>query len=128
MNALSHDAIVSDPREAMARDLLGGIPRPSPIIHHTLLPALDTGAPLSLADCAWPEGIHAAAHQHADEDEIVVVLAGLLELRMGDHVLRLGPGRTAFVPRGTEHEVRALTASRHVAILTRRSLETPATA
>jgi quercetin dioxygenase-like cupin family protein len=128
MNALSRDPLVSDHREAMARDLLGGIPKPSPITHHTLLPALETGAPLSLADCAWPEGTHATAHQHADEDEVVVVLSGLLELRMGVHVLRLGPGRTAFVPRGTEHEVRALTVTRHVAILTRRSLEAPAAA
>jgi quercetin dioxygenase-like cupin family protein len=126
MNALSRDAFVPDHREAMARDLLGGIPKPSRITHHALLPALDTGAPVSLADCSWPEGLHIPAHRHADEDEVVVVISGLLELRVGGQVLRLGPGRTAFVRRGTEHEARALSATRHVAILTRRSLEAAA--
>lgn len=125
MNALSRDPLLSDPREAMARSLLGGIPAPSPITHHALLPALDTGASLRLADCAWPEGFHIPVHRHADEDEVVVVLSGLLEMRVDGQVLRLGPGRTAFVRRGAEHEVRALTATRHVAILTRRSLEAP---
>lgn len=125
MNALSQDLFVPDFREAMARDLLGGIPMPSAITYHALLPALDTGAPVSLADCAWPEGHHIRAHRHADEDEMVVVLSGLLEMRVGDQVLRLGAGRSAFVRRGTEHEVRALTATRHVAILTRRSPEAP---
>lgn len=126
MNALSSNPLVPDVREAMARGLLGAAGfAPSPITCHARLPALETGASVSLADCTWPEGTHVAAHRHAHEDEVVVVVSGLLDLRMGGQVLRLGPGRTAVVPRGTEHEVRALSTARHIAILTRHGLESP---
>jgi quercetin dioxygenase-like cupin family protein len=42
---------------------------------------------------------------------------------MGGQAFRFGPGQTVFIPRGLEHEVRAYTETRHIAILTRKALE-----
>jgi quercetin dioxygenase-like cupin family protein len=42
---------------------------------------------------------------------------------MGGQAFRFGPGQTGFVPRGMEHEVRAYTEARHIAILTRKGAE-----
>lgn len=127
MNALARDiSAAANVSTAMARDLLGyGTLRPSAITHHTILSSLDTGAGLSLADSTWAAGTQIARHVHRDEDEVLIVLSGTVEVRIAGRAIRRGPGETAFIPRGMEHDVKAVTEARHIAILTRRSLEGP---
>ena len=49
-------------------------------------------------------GAHAAAHQHPHE-QIVWMLKGEMELRIGGERRRMGPGDVAVIPGGVEHEV-----------------------
>lgn len=42
-------------------------------------------------------------HQHADEDEMFLVVHGRLRLEFRDGVVELGPGEMITVPRGVEH-------------------------
>ena len=127
MNALARDiSAAANISTAMARDLLGfGTLRPSAITYHTILSSLDTGAGLSLADTTWAAGTQIARHVHREEDEILIVLSGTVDVRLGGRSIRRGAGETVFIPRGMEHSVLAVTEARHVAILTRKSLEGP---
>jgi mannose-6-phosphate isomerase-like protein (cupin superfamily) len=42
-------------------------------------------------------------HQHAEEDELFVVLQGELTLELRDGKVTLGPGELVVIPKGTEH-------------------------
>jgi mannose-6-phosphate isomerase-like protein (cupin superfamily) len=42
-------------------------------------------------------------HQHAEEDELFVVIQGELTIQLRDGEIRLGPGEIAVVPKGVEH-------------------------
>jgi mannose-6-phosphate isomerase-like protein (cupin superfamily) len=44
-----------------------------------------------------------AWHEHADEDEMFLVVYGRLTLQFRDHAVRLGPGEFHVVPRKTMH-------------------------
>lgn len=44
-----------------------------------------------------------ALHTQASHDEIVVVVAGDVEFRVGDEKRRVGPGDFIFIPRDTIH-------------------------
>jgi quercetin dioxygenase-like cupin family protein len=113
-----------DHLQRMARDLLGFASRPaSPITYHTMLPSILTGEAMSLVESTWPLGTACPCHRHDAENEILIVLSGTLEVRMAGQAMRFGPGQTAFIPRGLDHEVRAYTEARHIAILTRKDLE-----
>jgi mannose-6-phosphate isomerase-like protein (cupin superfamily) len=46
-------------------------------------------------------------HQHADTDELFLVLSGQLTVQMRDRDVVLGPGELFVVPQGTEHCPRA---------------------
>ena len=48
-------------------------------------------------------------HSHADVDELFLVWRGRLRIAFRDHVLDLGPGEMAVVPRGVEHRTAAET-------------------
>lgn len=127
MNALARDlSAAANVSKAMARDLFGfaTVP-PSAITYHTMLSSLEAGAGLSLADSTWIAGTRIASHLHHEEDEILIVLSGTVEIRIAGRALRRGLGETAFIPRGLDHEVRAVTDARMISILTRRSLEGP---
>lgn len=43
-------------------------------------------------------------HTHADTDELFLVLAGLLTIRLDEGDVTLGPGELYVVPRGTPHQ------------------------
>lgn len=43
-------------------------------------------------------------HQHAEEDELFLVLQGELEIELRDRRLRLREGEFCIVPRGIEHK------------------------
>jgi len=42
-------------------------------------------------------------HQHANEDELFLVVRGSLLIKFRGHELRLEPGEFVIVPRGVEH-------------------------
>jgi mannose-6-phosphate isomerase-like protein (cupin superfamily) len=42
-------------------------------------------------------------HQHADEDELFLVLRGTLTIELRDGVVTLGPGEMVVIPKGVEH-------------------------
>jgi mannose-6-phosphate isomerase-like protein (cupin superfamily) len=42
-------------------------------------------------------------HQHADTDELFLILDGELEMEFRDRTEVLGPGELIVIPRGTEH-------------------------
>ena len=42
-------------------------------------------------------------HQHADEDELFIVLRGDLTIELRDGQVTLGPGELVVIPKGVEH-------------------------
>ena len=44
------------------------------------------------------------AHQHTDEDELFLVISGVLRIEFADRVLTLKPGEFCIVPRGVVHK------------------------
>jgi mannose-6-phosphate isomerase-like protein (cupin superfamily) len=42
-------------------------------------------------------------HQHADEDELFLVIRGELTIELRDGNVTLGPGELAVIPQGVEH-------------------------
>jgi mannose-6-phosphate isomerase-like protein (cupin superfamily) len=43
-------------------------------------------------------------HEHADADELFIVIKGVLRMDFRDRQVTLGPGELIVVPRGTEHK------------------------
>lgn len=52
------------------------------------------------------QGAGAPLHYH-EEDELIVVLEGKLEVLLDDEVIEVGPGHTIAVPSGTPHGFKA---------------------
>ena len=48
-----------------------------------------------------PPGDSGRTHRHLQDDEIIFVHRGLLDVRLNDSTYRVHAGGTAFVPRGT---------------------------
>ena len=48
-----------------------------------------------------PPGDSIGVHKHLQEDEVVFVHRGEVEVTLGDSTLRAHPGGTVFIPRGT---------------------------
>ncbi len=44
-------------------------------------------------------------HWHTAAEEIVYMLQGECDVRVGDRKMKLAPGQTLVIPRGTKHEV-----------------------
>ena len=42
-------------------------------------------------------------HQHAEEDELFLVLRGTLTIELRDGAVTLGPGQMTVIPKGVEH-------------------------
>jgi quercetin dioxygenase-like cupin family protein len=53
-------------------------------------------------------GAGAPLHIHTDADEIFIVMAGRLELRLGEERQVVGEGHTVSIPAGTPHAFTAL--------------------
>ena len=47
-------------------------------------------------------------HQHADEDEMFLVIDGHVDIHLRDRVIGLDPGEFTIVPRGVEHKPSAV--------------------
>ena len=64
------------------------------------------------ANIASSSGDGSKLHTQPDHDEIVIVIDGEAEFRVGDEVHRVGPGDFVFIPRNTLHgRVRTITDS-----------------
>ena len=64
------------------------------------------------ANIAVSSGEGSKLHTQPDHDEIVIVIYGEAEFRVGDEVKRVGPGDFVFIPRNTLHgRVRTITES-----------------
>ncbi len=64
------------------------------------------------ANIATSSGEGNKLHTQPDHDEIVIVIDGEAEFRVGDEVKRVGPGDFVFIPRNTLHgRVRTITES-----------------
>jgi quercetin dioxygenase-like cupin family protein len=64
------------------------------------------------ANIASSSGDGSKLHTQPDHDEIIIVINGEAEFRVGDEVHRIGPGDFVFIPRNTLHgRVRTITDS-----------------
>ena len=64
------------------------------------------------ANIASSSGDGSKLHTQPNHDEIVIVIDGEAEFRVGDEVYRVGPGDFVFIPRNTLHgRVRTITDS-----------------
>ncbi len=64
------------------------------------------------ANIATSSGTGSKLHTQPNHDEIVIVIDGEAEFRVGDEIRRVGPGDFVFIPRNTLHgRVRTLTDS-----------------
>lgn len=70
--------------------------------------ALRPGTGLSLARMTVRAGAVSPAHSHPDCTEVIHVLEGAVEQRVGGDRHQLGPGATVVVPPGEIHASRAL--------------------
>ncbi len=55
------------------------------------------------ANIATSSGNESKLHTQPNHDEIVIVIDGEAEFRVGDEVRRVGPGDFVFIPRNTIH-------------------------
>jgi len=64
----------------------------------------DTGGSLDMFEMdVQPDGRMPVPHYHRDWDEVVYGLAGTLVFTVDGHATAIGPGDSAFVPRGIVH-------------------------
>jgi len=83
---------------------------PEPAIspgHSTAYGPTITGRELELGYYTEPKGTGAKPHHHPSE-QIIMVLAGRLRMRVGDEVRDIGPGEVALILGNQEHEQVAL--------------------
>lgn len=76
-----------------------------------LLSAAETGGQFSLFEIVCPPAEGVPPHTHTCEDETFHVLSGLVEFTIDAEQHILGPGTTAFAPRGIPHAFRNIGAS-----------------
>ena len=88
--------------------------------YRTVLATADTGGAMSIVESISPPQSGPPRHIHHDADETFYLLSGECEFLLGTRRFVRGPGATVFVPRGTEHTFRVVSAEpcRHLVILT----------
>ncbi len=83
---------------------------PEPVVapgHSTAYGPTITGRELEMGYYTEPKGSGAKPHHHPSE-QIILVLAGRLRMRIGDEVRDVGPGEVALILSDQEHEQMAL--------------------
>ena len=63
----------------------------------------DTGGAYTLCETVLPPGSGAGLHRHPTYDETLIVRAGNFDFQVAGKDIKVGPGETVFVPRGTPH-------------------------
>ena len=69
------------------------------------LSGIDTGGAYCLLEVSLAPGMAVARHTHTREDEVYSVLAGELEVTVGENTFVLQPGDTMLAPRDIPHEI-----------------------
>lgn len=69
---------------------------------------LDRSATTTVGICRIDPGHSNPLHRHPNCDEVLVVVSGRCEKRIGESVSELGPGDAVRIPRGVEHRASAL--------------------
>jgi quercetin dioxygenase-like cupin family protein len=75
-------------------------------VHRVALDGAATGGRLTVLRSTMRGGTASPVHVHEHDDETVFVLAGRGVVWAGDQRWELGPGDTAFLPRGLPHTYR----------------------
>ena len=57
----------------------------------------------TVCEALEPPESGAGYHRHSTYDETFIICEGHYDFRLGEKMLKLGPGDTVFVPRGTPH-------------------------
>src|SRR5215472_12311989 len=70
------------------------------------LSGIDTGGAYCLLEVSLAPGIGVPRHTHTREDEVYFVLAGELEVTVGERTFVLRPGDTLLAPRDIPHQLR----------------------
>ena len=70
------------------------------------LSGADTGGAYCLLEASIAPGMGVPRHTHTREDEAYFVLAGELEVTVGDEAFILRPGDILMAPRGIPHQLR----------------------
>ena len=70
------------------------------------LSGTDTGGAYCLVEVSLAPGMGVPRHTHTREDEVYFVLAGELEVAVGDETFVLRPGDTLLAPRDIPHKLR----------------------
>jgi len=70
------------------------------------LSGIDTGGAYCLLEVSLAPGIGVPRHTHTREDEVYFVLAGELEVAVGENTFVLHPGDTLLAARDIPHELR----------------------
>jgi quercetin dioxygenase-like cupin family protein len=70
------------------------------------LSGIDTGGAYCLLEVSLAPGMGVPRHTHTREDEVYFVLAGELEVTVGEKAFVLRPGDTLLAPRDLPHELR----------------------
>lgn len=63
----------------------------------------ESGGSMFALDCVVGAGGGPPPHRHLAEDELFYVFEGSISFTMGGHTRAMGPGESAFVPKGTTH-------------------------
>ena len=66
----------------------------------------DTGGAYCLLEVSLAPGMRVPRHVHTREDEVYFILAGELEVTVGEKTFVLRPGDTLLAPRDIPHELR----------------------
>lgn len=66
----------------------------------------DTGGAYCLLEVSLAPGMGVPRHMHTREDEVYFILAGELEVTVGEKTFVLRPGDTLLAPRDIPHELR----------------------
>ena len=72
------------------------------VVGHTYTPKLLSDS-VFLWHAEVPDGTFAPKHIHPGQDEWIMMLAGTLDVEVGDQGYKVGPGDTVHMPRGIPH-------------------------
>lgn len=75
---------------------------PGTVFNHRVK-SKDTGAVFSVIEMITEPAMGVSPHVHENEDELVYLLQGEIEVTLGDQTMKAVPGVMAFLPRGIPH-------------------------
>lgn len=95
-NTFTQDPIIVVPDGGEVLNIAGG-----EFVHK--VKSQDTNNVFSVIQIVTPPGKGVLPHVHDNEDELVYVLEGEIEVSLGDQTMLAVPGVTALLPRGISH-------------------------